>query len=68
MPDANDMANLSSHRAILASFENAYLVALRLRRETGRAQFILRTGNPMQPFRTTANPPMSNETLLALIV
>ncbi len=45
----------SPKRARLASFENAYAVALRIREATGTDQFVYPTGNPLQPFRVTAD-------------
>jgi hypothetical protein len=51
MPASSGPCRLSPRRAELASFEHAYAVALRMRAETGRRQLILRTGNPVQPYR-----------------
>ena len=50
MTDLCSMQPCSSKRAALASFDHAYAVALRMRHETGRPQFVLRTGDPLQPF------------------
>lgn len=61
-------AGLSPRRAHLASFEHAYAVALQQRRATGRHQFIVQTGNPLQPFRTSPIMAREQETLLAIIV
>lgn len=58
---------LSARRHKLASFEHAYAVALRRRGHSGRCQFILRTGNPVQPFRTTSQAPQRDEQVLALV-
>jgi len=58
---------LSARRHHLASFERAYAVALRKRQHSGRSQFILKTGNPIQPFRTTSRPPQRDEQILALV-
>lgn len=55
-------------RARLASFAHAYAVAVQRRNETGDAQFVMRTGDPLQPFRVSSSPPGMTETLLALIV
>ena len=55
-------------RARLASFAHAYAVAVRRRNETGDAQFVMRTGDPLQPFRVSSRPPEGTEILLALIV
>lgn len=58
---------LSPRRAKLASFEHSYVLALRQRHESGIPQFIVRTGNPLQPFRTTNRAPENDETVLALV-
>ena len=55
-------------RARLASFAHAYAVAVRRRNETGDAQFVMRTGDPLQPFRVSSSLPEGREILLALIV
>lgn len=57
----------SSKRAILASYEHAYAVAVQKHRETGTPQFVLRTGNPLQPFRVSGASPPSRSTLMTLI-
>lgn len=51
------MSTLSPLRARLASFENAYAVAIQRRRETGRHQFVIQTDEPLQPYRVTTIPP-----------
>lgn len=61
------MTALSPVRARLASFENAYAVAVQKRKSSGRHQFVLGTGDPLQPFRTTSKPPARFEQLLALV-
>lgn len=58
---------MSSRRNHLASFENAYAVAVQLRETTGVDQFVVRTDNPIQPFRVTRRAPQLPETLLALV-
>jgi hypothetical protein len=55
-------------RARLASFANAYAVAVQRRNHSGDAQFVMRTGDPVQPFRVSTSPPGPTETLLALVV
>jgi hypothetical protein len=67
MPDAESTPVLSPRRARLASFEHSYVLALRLRHENGIPQFIVRTGNPLQPFRTTSRAPDNDEAVLALV-
>lgn len=51
----------------LATFEHCYRVAIQRRRATGRQQFVIRTGDPRQPFRTTSRPPAHAESILALV-
>lgn len=57
----------SAKRARLASFQNAYVVALRLRAQTGEMQYIVRTGNSIQPVLVTSQAPRDGEILLAQI-
>lgn len=61
------MISLSPLRAKLAGFEHAYSVAIQLRKSTGRNQFVVRTGNPIQPFRVTAALPVNEEDLLVRV-
>ncbi|MGK6324627.1 hypothetical protein ACMGDM_16300 [Sphingomonas sp. DT-51] len=51
----------------LASFDNAYTVAVQLRETTGFDQFVVRTGNPIQPFRVSRRRPQAPETMLAQV-
>lgn len=51
------MSILSPLRARLASFDHAYSVASKRRAVTGRVQFIVRTDDPLQPYRVTTSPP-----------
>lgn len=67
MFDPHGPARLSAKRARLASFENAYAVALRVRAETDCVQLILRTGNPVQPYRVVARGSEPQGALLALV-
>lgn len=62
------MLHLSPLRARLASFEHGYAVATQLRRQTGRNQFVVLTGNPLQPVRVTASLAPCGEQLLALVL
>ncbi|WP_030539285.1 hypothetical protein [Sphingobium sp. DC-2] len=57
----------SSKRAALASFDHAYAVALRMRHETGRPQLVLRTGDPLQPFRVSSTGPQHRQALMTLV-
>lgn len=67
MPRTPEPDQLSPRRARLASFEHAYAVAAQRRRVSGRLQFIVSTGNPLQPFRTTSRAPHRHERMLALL-
>jgi hypothetical protein len=62
------MQTLSPLRARLASFEHAYVIAARLRRQTGCDQFIVRTLNPLQPVRVTTVPPDDRDYLIAWLL
>ena len=63
----SDSDHLSPRRRQLSSFEHSYAVALQRRRCSGVRQFILRTGNPLQPFRTTSRTPNRDAHVVALI-
>lgn len=67
MSNTELMPLLSPGRRRLASYENAYAVALQKRRQSGASQFILKTNNPVQPFRTTSRAPEEDEHILALV-
>jgi len=58
------MPPLSSLRARLAGAEHSYAVAIQLRAATGRNQFVVRTGDPIQPFRVTSTLPANDEDLV----
>lgn len=62
------MSQLSPKRARLASFEHAYAVATRLRCVTGRDQFVIRTGDPLQPVRVTSDLDEDAGLMLALVL
>jgi hypothetical protein len=62
------MQTLSPLRARLASFEHAYALATHLRRSTGDDQFVVRTGDPIQPVRVINQPPDKSDRLLALVL
>ncbi len=59
--------SLSPRRGQLASFDHAYRVAIQHCRATGVQQYVLRTGDPLQPFRTTSSAPGRSESILALV-
>lgn len=58
----------SAKRALLASYDRAYAVAVQMQRETGRPQFVLRTGDPLQPFRVSNSGPQRHQSLMTLIL
>lgn len=58
---------LSPWRSSLASFENAYAVAIQLRQRTEVDQFVVCTNDPIQPYRVSRARPENPETLLALV-
>lgn len=62
------MHQLSPLRARLASFDHAYALAVQMRRATDRSQFVVRTGNPIQPIRVTDHMPRDGGALLALLL
>lgn len=64
---ADRLSRLSPRRQQLSSFENSYAVALQRRRQSGVSQFILRTSDPLQPFRTTSRAPNRDERIVALV-
>ena len=61
------MLNTASPRRSLASFENAYAVAIQLREATVVDQFVVRTGNAAQPFRVSRQRPQAPETMQVLV-
>ena len=54
-------------RSHLASFENAYAVAVQLRAASGLEHFIVQTGNPLQPYRVARERPIAPEIVQALV-
>lgn len=67
MSDVEHLPLLSSRRDRLAGWEHTYRVAVQRRTATGRNQFILRTGDPLQPYRVTSRRPVHSEQILALV-
>ena len=55
-------------RARLASFEHAYNVALQRRRATSTVQMVVRTANPLQPYRATEQPDEDSEETILLVL
>lgn len=58
------MTQLSPLRARLASFDHAYALAIRLSALSDHELFVVRTGNPIQPYRVTARPPANDEKMV----
>jgi hypothetical protein len=58
------MVQLSPLRGRLASAEHAYACAIQRRSATGRNQYVIRTGSPIQPFRVTEARPAKDEDLV----
>ena len=67
MSACNRTPSLSPRRGQLASFAHAYRVAVQRRQCSGVNQFVVSTGDPVQPFRTTSQPPHCAEQLLAMV-
>lgn len=61
------MITTSPKRAQLASFDNAYAVAIQNRESTGVDQYVVATGDPIQPFRVSRHAPTGPETMLAMV-
>ena len=64
----SDPDHLSPRRHLRSSFDRCYAVGIQRRMHSGVNQFILRTGNPLQPFRTTSRAPKRDERLLHRIL
>lgn len=58
------MSHLSPLRARLASFEHAYTLAVRLSILRDSDMFVVRTGNPVQPYRITTSAPANDEQMV----
>lgn len=67
MPSTLSHTRLSPRRAELASFSHALAVAIQLRAAGRAQQFVIETGNPLQPFRVTEADPGDPERLLARV-
>lgn len=60
-------SSYSPKRALLASYDHAYAVAVQQRRNTGVPQFVLQSDDPLQPFKVTSISPGRRQTLLTLV-
>lgn len=58
----------SSKGAKLASYDHAYAVAVQKQRETGRPQFVLRTGDALQPFRVSTSSRQRPQSMMTFIL
>lgn len=63
----SDTEHFSPRRQEISSFDRCYAVGVQRRRHSGVIQLILRTGNPLRPFRTTSRAPKRDECIVALI-
>jgi hypothetical protein len=61
------MPAYSKLRSRLASFEHAYVLALRLRSQTGVGHYVVRTNDLVQPVRVVSRRPLYDADLLAEI-
>lgn len=61
------MNTVSIPRRHLATFDNAYAVAIRLKESTGDDQYVVRTPDAAQPFRVLRSAPRDMRTLVSLI-
>jgi len=68
LPHLNIMEDIMAQdtplRERLASAEHAYACAIQRRSATGRNQYVIRTGSPLQPFRVTETRPARDENLV----
>jgi hypothetical protein len=67
MADSPKPLRLSPRRSELASFEHAYAVAVQIRQRSGVDQFVVETGDPIQPYRTTSNRAANDAHILARV-
>jgi hypothetical protein len=65
--DNSTMTAKSIPLCSLASYGNAYAVALRLKEATGADQYVVRTGNSAQPFRVVPRAARAEETIVSMI-
>lgn len=61
------MPAMSPLRARLAGVSHSYAIAVQRRTLTGRNQFVIRTGDPIQPFRVTESLPANGEELVLCV-
>ncbi len=61
------MNTVSTQRGRLASYDNAYAVAIRLKESTGNNQYVVKTPDASRPFRVAQSPPQDKRTIVSLI-
>jgi hypothetical protein len=61
------MNTVSIQRRRLASFDNAYAVAVRLKESTGNNQYVVKTPDASRPFRVAHSPPRDPRSIVSLI-
>jgi hypothetical protein len=57
----SDSDHLSPRRLDLCGWEHAYACAIQRYSTTGRDQFVIHTGNPLQPFQVIDVRPANDE-------
>jgi hypothetical protein len=67
MTNLIDMGSLSPKRQVLCSRENALRVAARIFDDCPRKVSILHTGDPLQPFRVSTDPPSRDQVVLEMV-
>jgi hypothetical protein len=60
----SDSDSLSPRRLDLCRWEHAYACAIQRYTTTGRDQFVIRTGNALQPFRVIETRPANDEDVI----
>ncbi len=65
--DTSTMNTVSIQRRCLASFDNAYAVAVRLKESTGNNQYVVKTPDASRPFRVAQSAPRDQRTIVSLI-
>jgi hypothetical protein len=67
-PKENLIMNIvSNSRRHLASFDNAYAIAVRLKETTGTDQYVVKTPDASRLFRVSQGAPRDRRTIVSLI-
>lgn len=61
------MNTITIRRRHLATFDNAYAVAVRLKESTGDNQYVVSNPDAAQPFRVLTSAPRDTGTIVSLI-